>query len=69
MDLLYTGDLFICIATFLNDLQMIIKLELLSKYHQRIIRKNNWYIPLSIKNDIILRHVIDNYRLKNLDLT
>ena len=69
MNPLYLDDLFISIITILNDFKMIVKLELLSKYHQNKIRKNNWYIPVKIKNDIILRHVINKYRLKNLDLS
>ena len=67
MNPLYDIDIFISICDFLSTIKEIIRLELLSKYHQYIIRNSNWI--KEVKNDNILEYVLKNYKFKWLNIS
>ena len=68
MNVLLFDDLFITICLFLN-MKQIIRLELLSTDHHLLIRKTTWYRKVLVYNEIILNHIVKNYRFKNLSLS
>src|SRR5579863_10351023 len=68
MNLIFIADIFVLICEQLGTIKNILQLELLSKYHQRIIRNHGWMIKLRVKNDTILEHIIKNYRFRNLSI-
>ena len=43
-----------------------IKMRQLSKHHKKIISIMSWYKYIYVKNETILRHIIDNYKFLNL---
>ena len=67
MNPLSISDIFITVCNNL-ELKEIINLELLSINHQLMVRNNNWYKQINIKNDIILDHILKNYKLKKLNI-
>src|SRR5579863_3152954 len=69
MNLIFIADIFVLICEQLGTIKNILQLELLSRYHQRVIRNHGWMIKLRVKNDTILEHIIKNYRFKNLSIS
>lgn len=67
MNVLLFEDLFLTICDYFNMKQMI-KLELLSKDHSRLIRKTPWSHNVVIENTGIMNHVIKNYQFKTLHI-
>ena len=45
-----------------------IKMRQLSKYHKKIVSEIPWYKKVYVRNQKILRHIIDNYNFLNLSL-
>ena len=60
MNPLLYDDLFISICQFLS-MKNIIKLELISKFHHKLIRNTPWYQEIKLKN---INH-IERYKFKN----
>lgn len=46
----------------------LLKLQLISKSHQQIIRNHGWHKVIYIKNNIILEYVLNNFKFKKLQL-
>ena len=65
---LLISDIWLSIFNTFGNMKEIIQLELLSKYHQHIIRTHVWNIEIFIKNDKILEHIINNYKMKNMNI-
>lgn len=61
-------DICLSILDLSTKIKEIIHLELLSKYHKKIIRNHNWYTYVRIKNDDIMEYIIANYKIKKLCL-
>ena len=68
MNLLDYADIFVSVCNFLPIIKEIIQLELLSKNHQYIIRNNNWFKEVRVKNDSVLEHILTNYKFKWLHI-
>lgn len=65
-NLLYVNDictLFFLEFTEIKDLMMV---NLLSKYHNLLVKKFHWNIIISVYNDITLDYILDNYNFINL---
>ena len=46
----------------------LIKMRQLSKHHKKLVSEMPWYERVYVKNEKILRHIIDNYKFLNLVL-
>src|SRR5579863_10117273 len=68
MNPLFITDLFALICEQLKTMGAILKLELLSSHHQRIIRNHNWMIKLYVSYDTEMEYISRNYRFKNLNI-
>ena len=69
MDILSNDDVFITVCMYFTKAKEIFRFELLSKYHQHLIRKTRWiHFSLYIKNEEILDYVLENYKCSNLRL-
>src|SRR5579863_1830669 len=68
MNPLFISDIFVLVCEQLGTIRDILRLELLSSRHQRIIRNHNWMIKLDVCNDIEMEHIIRNYRFRNLSI-
>ena len=69
MNLLDYTDIFVLICNFLPTIKEIIQLELLSKYHQNIIRTIDWFKEVKVKNDSVLEHVLKYYKFRWLNIS
>ena len=69
MNPLILEDIFIQMCYQIKNLTTIISIEVVSKWHMRMIRKNKW-IDLSdrIKNDKNLIHMLKTHNFSNLNL-
>ena len=65
MNVLLFDDLFSTICLYFN-IKDIINFELISTYHHRLIRKTTSFLPVLIRNETSLKHIIQNYHFKNL---
>src|SRR4030067_462909 len=68
MNPLVYEDLFFCVCDCLT-FEQILKYELVSKYHLKIIRQHPWHHPLKINENDLLLILIKRYTLKNLNLS
>src|SRR5579863_9921149 len=66
MNPIFIADIFVLICEELETIKKVLQLELLSKYHQKVIRNHGWMIRLHISDDTIMDHIIKNYRFRNL---
>src|ERR1700728_1922613 len=61
-------DIFVQICNHVTDIKLLIRLELLSEYHKKIIRGTAWMnITVKIRHTNIIDHVIYNYHFKKYD--
>src|SRR5438552_9853584 len=66
MNPLYIADIFILVCCELGPMKKILQLELLSSFHSKLIRNHGWTKYVYVPNDILMNHIINNYRFKNL---
>src|SRR5579863_9872217 len=69
MNPLFITDIFILVCEQLETIRDIIRLELLSSHHQRIIRSHNWMKMLYVHNDSEMEYIVKNYRFRNLRIS
>ena len=69
MNVLLIDDLFIEICGYIDNVKELLKLELLSKYHCKIIRNVKWiHFELYIRSDEMLDAMLENHKFGNLFL-
>src|SRR5579863_6250172 len=68
MNPLFIADLFVLVCEQLETMKEIVRLELLSSHHQKIIRNHGWMKILGVLNDTRMEYIIKNYRFKNLNI-
>jgi len=69
MNSLHIYDIFVLVCTKIPFRQLI-KLKLISKMHQNIIANNDWiHNPVYIRDNYVLKYILDNYQFKNLDIS
>ena len=68
MNPLLLEDLFFTICDYFT-LKEIVKYEILSKNHLKMIRQHVWFHCLKIQNNDLVLILIKRYQLKNLDLS
>jgi Leucine-rich repeat (LRR) protein len=68
MNALTINDIFIEICKNIFDLEQLIKMELISKYHMCVVRKTNWYHFSVYLNEKQIEHALSIYNFKNLNL-
>jgi hypothetical protein len=62
-------DIFVLICNEIK-IQKLPKLELVSKYHKHNIKNFEWINnTLLVTNELLLRHILQNYNFKNLQIT
>ena len=62
-------DTFKLILEKTNNIKFVIGLEVLSKHYKKIIRDHCWHVQVNIRNNIVLKHIVNNYNFKNLNIT
>jgi len=44
-------------------------LKWVSKHYKKIIRDHCWHVQVNIRNNIVLKHIVNNYNFKNLNIS
>ena len=68
MNPLYITDICTSVFESLDRMNHIIRLELLSMFHMKIIRNHNWNKYIFIRTNSMMIHIINNYKFRNLDI-
>lgn len=69
MNFMRIYDIFILICNEIK-IHALPKLELISGYHKYIIKNYEWINnTLLIKNELLLQHILQNYKFRNLQIT
>jgi len=61
-------DTFKLILEKTNNIKFVIGLEVLSKHYKKIIRDHCWHIEVNIRNNIVFKHIVNNYKFKKMNI-
>ena len=68
MNPLLIEELFIHVCYQLSQVVILVKFEIISQWHKKVIRKNKWLnLPIQTKNDYHLILILETHNFSNLD--